>query len=239
MKKTLVITDVTQMPQRTESCVVGIDKDGRSIRPICSGGFQKKYLIQNNTVIIRPTAKVEFDLNVVEITPPHIEDMGFDPNSIVSIGFCNYAEWEKILKQTSFNTVEEIFDGCLKDHEWVSPGSDTRSIGTVSGARIVDIELTGGSVKPRITFRDNSNYEYCRPASDLTLWNRCFFKVKKQKYDASDVAQELVTLLQNVDRLYLRLGLARPWQQDNKCWLQVTGVYTFPDYLHGKTFNDF
>ena len=76
MKKTLVITDVTQMPQEcsngNEACIVGVDKDGKSIRPVCSGGFQKDYLIQNRLVIVRPAAKVEFDLQAIEISPLRI-----------------------------------------------------------------------------------------------------------------------------------------------------------------------
>ncbi len=239
MKKTLVITDVTQMPQGNQVCIVGIDKDGRSVRPVCNRGFQKEYLIQNNKAIIRPAAKVEFDLKVIEINPPHIEDMGFDPNSITSKGFCNHDEWESALQKISCDTVEGIYEGYLQNGEWVLPGSKTRSISTLSNARIVNIELTGGSVKPRITFVDNSNHEYCRPASDLTLWDRCYSQVKRQGKNPNEAAQELVALFQNADRIYLRLGLARPWEQDNKCWLQVTGVYTFPDYLQGKTFTDF
>jgi hypothetical protein len=39
------------------------------------------------------------------------------------------------------------------------------------------------------------------------------------------------------------LGLTRPFQKsdaDQKwCYIQVTGIYTFPDYLEGKCFADF
>lgn len=42
---------------------------------------------------------------------------------------------------------------------------------------------------------------------------------------------------------WLRLGLTRPWQPADEdrawCFLQVTGIYTFPDYLHGACFADF
>jgi hypothetical protein len=239
MKKTLVVTDVTQMPQADYVCVVGVDEKGRSIRPICEGGFKKRYLTQDNRVIIMPTAKVEFDLYTTEINPPHVEDMAFSPNSIVNKGFCSHSEWEKVLQQTSFQTVEENFEGYLKNKGWVMPGSNTKSIGTLSSARIIDIDLTFESIKPRITFVDISNQEYNRPSSDLTLWNYCYFKVKKQENSRSVTEQELIKLIKSHNKLYLRLGLARPWKQDNKCWLQVTGVYTFPDYLQGKTFADF
>ena len=38
--------------------------------------------------------------------------------------------------------------------------------------------------------------------------------------------------------VYLRLGLARAYPK-NQCYLQVTGVYSFPDYLDGRNFADF
>ena len=48
--------------------------------------------------------------------------------------------------------------------------------------------------------------------------------------------------LMSAERVYLRIGLARPEQLGDypvTCWAQVTGVYTFPDYLGGRTFADF
>ena len=38
-------------------------------------------------------------------------------------------------------------------------------------------------------------------------------------------------------KVYLRLGLARGWHKyPDRCYIQITGVYTFPDYLEGHTF---
>ncbi|RJQ37624.1 MAG: hypothetical protein C4555_05940 [Dehalococcoidia bacterium] len=243
MRKTIVITDLTQMPREfsngNEVCVVGLDEDGNSVRLICNGGFQKNYLKRNHLAIVRPSAKVEFDLHVIKVNPPHIEDMGFNPDSITGKGFCTNAEWERALQQTSFDAVEDIFEGHLSGNDWVLPGTETRSIATLSGARIVDIELTGKNAKPRVTFVDKNRRTYCRPVSDLTLWNRCYSQVIRQHKEPKKVAEELKKTFQESVRLYLRLGLARPWAEDNKCWLQVTGIYTFPDYLKGKTFADF
>ena len=53
---------------------------------------------------------------------------------------------------------------------------------------------------------------------------------------------EAFVRLRYADRAYLRLGLTRPAEvggYDETCWAQVTGVYTFPDYLGGKKFTDF
>lgn len=241
MRKTIVITDLTQMPRGNEVCVVGIDPEGRCIRPVCEGGFLKQHLYDTERkVLVRHGAKVEFDLSPIDtLLPPHIEDMSFDPTSITGKGLCSDSEWEDTLLNSSYTVVGEIYDGLLEERKWVKPGADTRSIATLSEARIVDVELTPGGVKPRITFVDRSGCEFTRPSSDLTLWDRCRSLVRSQGRSPVEVETELISLLQNTERLYLRLGLARPWERDNRCWLQVTGIHTFPDYLQGKTFADF
>jgi hypothetical protein len=38
----------------------------------------------------------------------------------------------------------------------------------------------------------------------------------------------------------LRIGLARGWERHpDRCYLQITGVYTDPDYLSGHCYADF
>lgn len=163
MRKTLVITDVTQMPNRDEVCVVGIDTEGKSIRPICKEGFLKKYLYDNKKrIVIRHQAMVEFDLYPEDIKPPHIEDMIFKPSSIVGKGLWNLNEWEKVLNTGSYRIVEDIFNGYLRERGWVMPGAKTKSIATLAVAKIVDVKLTPNSVKPRIVFIDSSGYEFNR-----------------------------------------------------------------------------
>ena len=54
-----------------------------------------------------------------------------------------------------------------------------------------------------------------------------------------DIASEMTALLKSKEVL-LRIGLARGWEEHpDRCYIQLTGVYTFPDYLEGKTFADF
>jgi hypothetical protein len=49
-----------------------------------------------------------------------------------------------------------------------------------------------------------------------------------------------LTRIFNQRTTFLRIGLARLWERyPDRCYLQVTGIYTFPDYLRGRTFTDF
>ena len=245
MRQTIVITDLTQMPAGNQVCVVGISENGECIRPVCDGGFLKKYLYINNTVSIRPGARIGFDFIPAKIEPPHIEDKTFNPTSIVSHGVCNRAEWESVLKSSSYTSVKDIYNGYLQDSSWVRPGTQTRSIATLSGANELNVQIREweGRLRYHLSFKDSTGITFGRPISDLTFRELCYKRVKMDGDPCLTVSTDLTSLLKKADRVYVRLGLARPWIQpgtsEPKCYLQVTGIYTFPDYLQGKTFADF
>lgn len=49
------------------------------------------------------------------------------------------------------------------------------------------------------------------------------------------IARDLTHLLQ-AREVFLHIGLARGWKEHpDRCYLQITGIYTFPDYLEGRT----
>jgi hypothetical protein len=98
MHKTIVITDLTQMPKPNEVCVVGVDEQNQSIRPVLPGGVLKRHLYVCHRLVMRPRAKIELKFYSVPIEPPHVEDLGFDPNSIVYKGLCTDVEWEKVFR---------------------------------------------------------------------------------------------------------------------------------------------
>ena len=245
MRQTIVITDLTQMPDGNQACVVGISEKGECIRPVCEGGFQKSYLYVGKNVVIRPRARIEFDFTEAKIEPPHIEDRTFNPGSIINHGLCNDADWENILRNSSYGRVEDIYDGFLQDGKWVKPGSASRSIATLSKASISNVQLPEweGRLRYRLSFRDITRNLFDCPVSDLAFRELIYREVKKNNRPRSDVSSELTNILKRVERIYLRLGLARPFKrsaaEEPRCYLQVTGVHTFPDYLQGKTFADF
>jgi hypothetical protein len=245
MRQTIVITDLTQMPARDQVCVVGISEKGECIRPVCEGGFRKEYLCIGNNVVIRPRATIEFDFAEAKIEPPHMEDRAFSPSSIINHGLCTDADWENILRNSAYVRVEDIFNGFLQDGKWVRPGSATRSIGTLSKASIANVHLPEweGKLKYRLSFRDITENLFDCPVSDLAFRELIYRKVKRNDRPRSDVSRELTEILKRADRIYLRLGLARPFERSTadepRCDLQVTAVHTFPDYLQGKTFADF
>ena len=233
------------MPNRDEVCVVGVDQRNQCTRPVLTNGVLKSHLYIGDKLAIRPRAKIKFDFYRVLIEPPHIEDLGFEPNSIVYDGLCTDAEWEKVLGDSSFSTVSDIYDGLLREHRWVEPGTNTRSIGTLSQAHVTAVKLPewSGRLRYRLSFIDNTGFAYDIPVSDLAFRELSYAEVKKHGRSRAAVSEQITGLLTSADRLYLRLGLARPWINPNTgklgCWMQVTGIYSFPDYLEGKSFADF
>lgn len=249
MHKAIVITDLTQMPNPDGVCVVGIDQNNQCIRLVLPGGMRREHLYTKGKIrsilAVRPRAKVKFNFNKVPIEPPHIEDLGFDPKSIVYDGLCTDIEWDKVLRDSSFSTIDDVYNGLLQEHRWVEPGANTRSIGTLSQVynTVVQLPEWSGKLRYRLSFSDSTGFPYDVPISDLAFRELSYAEVKKLNRSPTTVSQEITSLLTNADRLYLRLGLARPWVNPNTgkrgCWMQVTGIYTFPDYLEGKSFADF
>jgi len=245
LRQTIVLTDLTQMPAGDQVCVVGISEKGECIRPVCEGGFQKKYFYIGKDVVIRPRARIEFDFTEAKSEPPHIEDRAFNPSFIIDHGLCSDADWENILRNSSYVRVKDIYNGFLQDGKWVKPGSAIRSIATLSKASISNVHLPEweGKLRYRLSFRDITGNLFDCPVSDLAFRELIYKEVKRNNRPRSDVSRELTNILKRVERIYLRLGLARPFKKSTaaepRCYLQVTGVHTFPDYLQGKTFADF
>ena len=246
MQKTIVITDLTQMPTADGVCIAGIDQHNNCIRPVLPAGVRRRHLYIADKLAIRPRAKVTFNLHEVLIKLPHIENFGFEPDSIEYLGLCADSEWERVLQASSFSTVEDIYDGHLKEHRWVEPDTNVRSLGTVSGVKIERIEFEPlriqGHYKPRLTFRDMTDWAFPLPVSDLSFRSFANYEIKKPG-STLIASKRMLEMLQDADRLYLRIGLPGPWLNPNTgkvaSWMQVTGIHTFPDYLEGKSFADF
>ncbi len=241
MRRTLTITDLTQMGNGV--CIAGIDGQGNCVRPVVRGGVRKQHLFRGRHIVIFPRAVVEFDLSGTRVTPPHIEDMTFDPRSLVSREDSGDASWEKVLEESSFPSINTMFDGFLVGRRRVPPGSATRSLGTIADAEIEEIYVDSyNHSKFRLNLIDPSGDRYVKlPINDLAF--RAYFQ---NLIDASGSEAEAESFVNNnlasVNKTYIRIGLARPvplGSYERACWTQVTGIYTFSDYLEGKTFADF
>ncbi len=124
---------------------------------------------------------------------------------------------------------------------YVMDGEGPRSVGTIQPRAIHQVFYEQGEDNAwnyRLGFFDQQDEYYRLKITDLT-WNYyCAFQ-RTQDRAPAQIASDLTQLLKS-KTVHLRIGLSRGWAKfPGRCFLQVNGVYTFPDYLRGKIFTDF
>jgi len=241
MKKRIVITDLTRM-QHGNVCICGYDKDHNCVRPIFSSlGISEKSLIQDGKPIIFPFALVEFDFVSPRPQPPHTEDTIFFSGSPQFIQ--QVSDRQKILIWSLFDDVENLFEQpVLTDVGFsVMDCQGPRSVGTIEPKIIHKIIYEAGPDGVwdfRMAFDDNSDTYFRLKITDLT-WHYYCNSFRGTGRDADSIAKEMTNVLKDKTVL-IRIGLSRGWAKfPDRCFLQVNGIYTFPDYLDGKIFIDF
>jgi hypothetical protein len=244
MWQEILITDVTQM-SGDRVCIAGINKRLENIRPVLPG-FSNIHIHQlsYSDFIIRPRVVLRMDLSVKDnLQPPHIEDRYWWKIKETKLVYqVDQKRWKKVLNDISSPSVKDVFGTELDHGKSILPSNGVRSVGVVKLRAILDFEYnvldTRSNKKGyRLTFTDGSHTQYNGIAiTDLAL-RRYIISTVENGISAHAVASELKQKLLKSE-VWLRLGLTRPMYA-NRCWLQINGIYTFPDYLEGKCFNDF
>ncbi len=243
MKTLLAITDLTRM-HRGAVCIAGQDPAGNVIRPVLPPpGISERMARNGDKAVIFPFGVVEFEILKHTPKPPHTEDHLFDPKSIVPKGVLKEEQKRRVLEKSLFEDVAAIFEQSIQRHPGhsVADGIGPRSVGTVRPKAVHQIFYEQGEDNAwnyRLGFDDPSDAYYRLKITDLT-WNTYFGSRRSPERDPAAIAEEMTLLLKDTT-VYLRIGLSRGWAKfPGRCFLQVNGVYTFPDYLQGKTFAEF
>jgi hypothetical protein len=242
MRTPIVVTDLTRM-QRGMVCIAGIDDAGRCIRPVLSQpGIPETALYNQGQPVIFPSARVEFFLLRPRPQPPHTEDVYFvegSPHFIERV-----EDFEDVLKKSFFASVQRIFDQpIIHDPGYsVMDCAGPRSIGTIRPGKITQVIYTHEAANDawdyRLTFEDGEGEIYRLKITDLT-WHYYCDSLRERHFTPDRIAEKLTEELKSKS-IYLRIGLSRGWNKyPERCFLQVNGIHTFPDYLDGKIFADF
>ncbi len=243
MRKRIVITDLTRM-QQGKVCVAGYDKDHRCVRPVLyPKGILEKDIVREGQPVIFPFALVEFDFLKEDPNPPHTEDVHFTEGDFSFVQ--KVTQRRKVLEWSLFPSVQEIFEQTIHTDfgYYVLDRQGPRSTGTIIPKEITAIIYEPGPEGAwdyRIIFRDGAGTQYRLKITDLT-WHYYCDAMRREKFenDHTRVTSHLTTLLMSGE-VCLRIGLSRGWKKfPDKCFLQVNGIHTFPDYLEGKTFGDY
>jgi hypothetical protein len=230
--KELVITDITQMPNGNNICVIGVDGFGRSFRPVQQNrgeGLQKAYTLSRvGGSGFYPGVKIRIKLKRITREPPHIEDWLFERGDFRITGRLMNGEFEQAILSNACKSAVAIFENNLIN-SWVRPGTDTVSVGTLADVRIHLVGIPRlGRYAPRLVFEDSTKVRYDLPISDLAI--RSWFWHETKRTSGQKASNELDALLKKSERVHLRIGLTRPYQFETsevkRCYAQVNAIYT-------------
>ena len=248
MEINLIITDVTRM-QKQRVCIGAISEDWDSIRPVLPyPGILEAFLYTGDKQVIRPFSRITLDLIKPIIDPPHTEDWEFTKKVLDYRGLLKENHKTRFLKKILDPSVDSIFGTevyQLNSSCYVEYGTGKRSLGTIKVKSIENVQLTNknGNLGYRISFLDQIGKLFNLSVTDLSF--RYYVKnlIGKQNGDFSIISKKIEEKLQKADT-YLRIGLGRAWSPPESnikphCYMFITGVYSFPDYLEGKSFADF
>jgi hypothetical protein len=226
-------------------CVAGYLRDGTCIRPRFRWKpLTESWVWQKETVIVRPFNEVELELVEHKPEPPHSEDWWVNPTYYRLLRMLKADRQQALLNRIEDPSVQSIFGAPIQqENGWfIKSGQGIRSLGTVRVAsveRVTYVSRPDGRWDYRIAFTDAAATKYRLAVTDLAF--RCYLDhARKQEGLPPDKAADRLTGMLQEAVPYLRIGLARGWDKyPDRCHLQITGVYSFPDYLGGKCFADF
>lgn len=246
MRKSIMITDLSKMyGQRV--CIAGYLKDYTCVRPVNSDNrINIEWITDSSNVIIHPFAVVELDFeNRAVCQKPHTEDWLVSMNHRVKVAILKKEEQIRLLSKIDDAAVESIFKAPIHNGRYILKGEGDRSLGTICLPQIINFycDTRFDKLGYRLKFKDNADTIYDLKVTDLAFnyFMNHFINHKNKDYrEASEFMQRIL----DESDVYLRVGLTRGWDinqtmPQDKCWLQITGVYSFPDYLDGGTFLDY
>jgi hypothetical protein len=224
----IIITDFTRFANPKIVGTAGIDlTTGQCIRPMpyLNASFCKSLNIVPGAIL---TGEFTPDQN---LSGPHQEDMSY--KNLSCMGPCTSSEFKLALHTGLCDTVEHGFQIVLAGNQKHIP------LGHAIGRSVITIRIQPNKIdivegvfnqkKIKLNFTDNSGraFKYM-PIYDIG------FQGYADSLHLSNGLKTLNDFISSQSEVYLRLGLSRLWDNGkiNGYWMQVNGVYTFPDYHH-------
>ena len=224
----IIITDLTRISNKQIACTAGIDlTTGQCVRPM-------PYLtiVECKRLNILPGTILKGEFTpALNLKGPHQEDMTY--KMLSSMGACNSSDFKLALHAGLYDSLEKGFQIELANNQKYLPVSHSvgRSIMTLK-IRPDKVEVVEGAYCPntiKLNFMDSSGRAYKYMA--ITDFG---FHGFTESLHTLNVLKTLNDFIGSQAEVYLRIGLSRPWDNGkvNGYWMQVNGLYTFPDYYH-------
>lgn len=230
MERRVIVSDLTRFANKDIVCTAVIDLDtGECLRPL-------PYfpIINCKEWNIQPGAILEGFITLdSEATSPHQEDAKYK-GKLTFKGPSTAEIFKKILTDSLANSVAEGFGVEFEvGQKHIPQGMEPDlSIITIE-VDPCDIKIFEDNFKPgkiKLSFKDKSGHQFNYvPITDLGFYDYAMLHQKDGKL------QEVQNFLRNQDEIFLRIGVARYFEQPNSdntgYWLQANGIYTFPSFL--------
>ncbi|MBI4681007.1 MAG: hypothetical protein HY753_07355 [Nitrospirae bacterium] len=226
----IIVTDLTRFSKDDIVCIAGIDvKSTQCIRPL---PYIKKAACRKLKILPGAILKGKFT-KPKSIDMPHTEDMQYEGLSFK--GPCTSDEFESVLKETTYPSINEGFDGSVPAGTKVIPHNapPSRSIITLK-LKPSQLEIVRNAFDPknlRLNIEDNDGRTYVY----LSITDLGFHALAVSKQNDQDYTDDLNEFIRSQKKVYLRVGLGRrykhPTDGRDGFWIQVNGIYTFPEFL--------
>ncbi|CAK8716969.1 hypothetical protein GCAAIG_06380 [Candidatus Electronema halotolerans] len=221
----IIITDLTKFNKKDIVCIAGINpKTNECIRPrpyIAKKDCQKRNIL--------PGAIIEGKFTSYPYTAPHTEDRN---RSLLTFrGPCSSEEFKHLLKNTSIDSVEEGFGIQFADGQKYIPHNNPPDLSIITLTLYPDqlYMVKDKYNKLRVNFTQHSKEFSFLSVTDLRFCNYA------ERNLIDDNLYELNNFIHTQQEIYLRLGLSRLYKNEKDgrsgFWLQVNGIYTFPEYF--------
>jgi len=220
----IIITDLTRF-HGNDVCIAGIDPETyECVRPM-------PYIPESTCkkMKILPGCILSDNFTPIPNTePPHTEDKWHSNLKLVAP--CTSEDFYNLLSETEEESIAEGFDVELESGQKHIPKetSPDHSIITIQvdpeSVSFVENKFKPGEVKMHFTDKSGLRFQYM-PINDLGYCNHM------QSNGIGSFIFKINPFIQKQEEVFFRIGLTREYKINNKngYWIQVNGIYTFPD----------
>ena len=226
----LIVTDLTRFKNKEILCMAGLMQgDATCVRPAraFTGQGPTYYRYDDlRRLNVLPGTILEGEFGFpAQMHAPHVEDR-VPQGRLTVVGAATSEEFETALAQSAYESLSAGFGVELKgDKKYLATlQPPTRSIITLrtSPANFSVFEDKYGKLRTHVMDGTGTRYQY------LSVTDLGFFDYVGNTNTRRMTAAEALAQIHAQTSLYLRIGLSRI--HEGCYWLQVNGIYTFPDY---------
>ncbi|CAJ0695133.1 hypothetical protein LMG19089_01459 [Ralstonia edaphis] len=233
----MIVTDLTRFNNREHLCMAGLAlDDNRCIRPLLPyNGGAPGYLTyaecQEKDILPGTILRVNYR-PPRHLVAPHLEDVILT-GDVEVVDVATSAQFHEALRASSVTTLREGFGVALPNGQKFIPSDLAlpRSICTLR-LRPQNFEVVADGYNPtriraHVTDANGQTFRF------LSITDLGFYDYVGNPVTRRLTVQEAMTGIRQQRELFLRIGLSRHHHaQDGRAgyWLQVNGIYTFPDY---------